>query len=277
MLVGVAAAVVATAVLSLQLVRLGDRREDDRAAAGLQEVAPSSLTFDPQQVAGLPEPARRFFLYAIRPGTPLRTVALLDMSGELSLGTKEDPNYLPMRGRQVLRLDGFVWQMKAGGPAMWFSGSDGYAQGEGWTRFWLYNLFPVVRAGGDQDFARSAAGRAVAEAIFWAPAALLPSERVRWEAVDADTTRAIVTLQGHEHRVELTVSDDGRPVSVSILRWSRENAERVWRLQPFGGTIKAIREVDGYRVAADVEGGNGFGTSAYFPFYKARILDVRLY
>jgi hypothetical protein len=228
-------------------------------------------------VADVPEPARRYFLYTIRPGTPLRRVADLEMTGELSLGSKEKADYLPFSGRQVLRLDGFVWRVKAGTSAMWFSGSDGYVDGEGWTRFWLYDAFPIVRAGGGDDFARSAAGRGGAEALFWAPAALLPSAAVRWEAVDAETARAVVTLDGHEHRVELTVGADGRPLSVLLMRWSRENPEKRWRLQPFGGTIGAIMEVDGYRVAQAVDGGNWFGTPDYFPFYKARVTRVRLH
>ncbi len=277
MIVGLAAAGVVTFTLvALQLLRLSDRREDDRAGSRLRANVTALSSFDPKIVADLPDPARRYFHYAIRPGTPLRFTADLKMAGQLSLGTKEKPNYLSMRGEQVLRLDGFVWRVRAGRRGMWFSGSDGYVDGSGWTRFWLYDLVPVVRAGDDDDFARSAAGRAVAEAVFWSPAALLPSERVRWEEVDPDTARAVVRLDGHEHRVELTVAADGRPLAVQVLRWSRENRERVWRLQPFGGTIKAMLEVDGYRVAGQVEGGNWFGTPDYFPFYKARVAAIRL-
>lgn len=264
-------------ILGAGLVRYADRSRDERAAERLRTPEIAAPLFQPAMVADLPDPARRYFLYAIRPGTPLRRVAEIEMQGELSLGTREKPNYLPMRGRQVLRMDGFVWQVKAGKGAMWFSGSDGYVGGEGWTRFWLYDLVPVVRAGGGEDIARSAAGRAVAESLFWTPAALLPSSNVRWEPVDADTARAVVALHGHEHRVELTVAEDGRPRSVSLMRWSRENPARAWRLQPFGGTIGEIREVDGYRVAAEVDGGNWFGTDDYFPFYKARVVDIRFH
>lgn len=279
LLLGCAAAVaLGVSVGSLQVMRAADRRSDERLMDLLRGASGVPVsTFDPATVADLPSPARRYFLFAIRPGTPLKPVAELEMTGELSLGSKDKPNALPMAGRQVLRLDGFVWRVKAGNRALWFSGADGYAQGRGWTRFWLYDAVPIVRAGGGDDYARSAAGRAVAESLFWAPAALLPSPRVRWEAVDADTARAVVTLDGHEHRVELTVDDDGRPRSVRLMRWSRENPEKTWRLQPFGGTIGAITEVDGYRVAQAVDGGNGFGTADYFPFYKARVTRIRLH
>ncbi|HEY8614909.1 DUF6544 family protein [Phenylobacterium sp.] len=279
MLIGLTVVVVLTvAAVCLQVLRRGDRRADERAAAVLMHSAAlAPQTFDPAMVADLPEPARRYFAYAIQPGTPLRMVAEVEMTGELGLGSRERANYLPMTGRQVLRLDGFVWQVRAGAAAMWVSGSDGYVDAEGWTRFWLYDAIPVARAGGGDDFARSAAGRAVAESLFWTPAALLPSPKVRWEAVSVDTSRAIVSLAGHEHHVELTVAADGRPLSVSLMRWSRENPEKRWRLQPFGGTIRSMMEVDGYRVAEAVEGGNWFGAPDYFPFYRARVTRIQLH
>jgi hypothetical protein len=263
---------------ALALLRLADRRAETSAASALSE--PSAIApavFDPAMVAHLPDPARRYFLYAIEPGAPLKTSVELEMDGQLSLGSREKPDYMPMQASQVLRLDGFVWRVRAGSGPMWFEGSDGYLEGQGWTRFWLYGAIPIVRAAGGDDIARSAAGRAVAEALFWVPAALLPSARVRWEPVDADTARAVVAFDGHEHRVELTVAPDGRPTAVLLMRWSRENPERVWRLQPFGGTIGAMRQAGGYRVAAAVDGGNGFGTEDYFPFYKARVTAVRFH
>jgi hypothetical protein len=138
------------------------------------------------------------------------------------------------------------------------------------------NLIPVARASGTTDFARSAAGRAVAESVFWAPAVLLLRQGIYWEAVNRDTARAQVRDGATVHTLDVTVAADGRPVSVLLQRWSRENRERKWRLQPFGGTIEDIMEVDGYRLAARVEGGNWFGTEQYFPFYRARVTRLRL-
>jgi hypothetical protein len=63
---------------------------------------------------------------------------------------------------------------------------------------------------------------------------------------------------------------------VLIQRWTRENPEREWRLQPFGGTIVETTQAGGYGVASRVDGGNWFGTPAYFPFYRARVLSIRL-
>ena len=80
--------------------------------AASQPVRPA--TFAPVMVDGLPEPARRYFRYTIKTGTPLYTVAEISMRGRFSLGTKEAPDYFTMMAEQILAAPtGFVWKMNA--------------------------------------------------------------------------------------------------------------------------------------------------------------------
>jgi hypothetical protein len=268
----IAAIAAIVSLLGMQVLRQSDLSADEAAWRALASPAGPATRFDPRSIASLPEPARRYFTFSIAPGTPIRTAVELRMQGEIGLGSKLRPNYMTMEARQVLAgVRGFVWQTNAGARLRRFSGSDGYSDGEGWTRFWLFGAVPIVRAGGDRDFARSAAGRAVAESAFWLPSALLPSSTVRWEPLGPDRARVHVTDGPWEHRLDLTVGPDGRPLAVSILRWSRENPERRWQLQPFGGTPSGFRQVQGYRIAMHIEGGNWFGTPDYFPFYRASV------
>lgn len=266
-LVVVSLCVVALAVLR-QLDRREDRAEWDRLAA-LQPKAPDR--FDPEMVADLPEPARRYFAYAIEPGTPLLPVAVIEMTGEFSLGTKEDPRYQPMEARQILAApEGFVWAMRTGG-GMPVSGSD---TGK-WTRFRIFGLIPVARQGGDPDHTRSAYGRYVGEAVIWTPAALLPGPGITWEAVNEDTARVIVEHGPLSQAVDVTVDSDGRPVTAVFQRWSNANRDKVHRLQPFGAVMSDFREVGGYRLPFRVEAGNLYGTEDYFPFFRADVTAIR--
>jgi hypothetical protein len=123
-------------------------------------------------------------------------------------------------------------------------------------------LIPVARIGGSRDHARSAFGRYVAEAVFWTPAALLPGQGVRWEAVDEDTARAIVTFDELSQSVDVTVGPDGRPTEVRFPRWTNANPEKEFRLQPFGDYPSAFREFGGFTLPTHVEAGNNFGTEA---------------
>lgn len=270
---------VAAASAALQFVRWSaDRRDADRAWEELLR-SPVALPerFDPALVRDLPEPARRFFDFAIRPGTPLRTVVRIRMEGELSLGTRQEPAYQPMRAEQVLAAPhGLVWRLEAGRGAMRVVGSDGMVGNRSWTRFWLLRLVPVVRAGGNPDHLRSSFGRVVAEAAFWTPAFLLPRPGVEWTAVDRDTARATVTHLGMTQDVDIRVDPHGQPLWVRIPRWTDANPGREFRVQPFGGELGDFRPVSGYRLPFRVDGGNFFGTPDYFPFYRARVLEVRI-
>jgi hypothetical protein len=277
---GVAAVVLilGALLLCLQAWRWSDNRHATQAWESLARTAGRpGESFDPSMLSGLAEPARRYFTYMIPEGAPIRTVAVLRMSGEIGLGTKDKPNYVPMRAEQILAPPhGLVWKVEAGGGFKRIAGSDGFDGKSSWVRFWLVNTFPVVRAGGTSDHARAAFGRVVAEAVFWAPAALLPDSGVSWEAIGADIARATVTHRGMAQTVDVTVADDGRPTMVVIPRWSDENPEKSYRLQPFGGYLSEFRDFDGYRLPTKVEGGNFIGTEQYFPFYKARVEELRL-
>lgn len=259
------------AIAVLALWRHSDRRADRAEMDRLIATQPSEPErFSLEMVADLPEPARRFFAFAIAEGTPLATVALIEMEGRFGMGDKADPGYLPMRAKQVLAApEGFVWAMTSGG-AMRMAGSDSGT----WTRFWLFGLAPVARFGGNADHARSAFGRYVAEAVFWTPAAVLPGPNVIWEPVSENVARFAMRRGELEQSVEVTVDAEGRPQHVSFMRWSDANPDKVHRLQPFGGYLSEFRDFGGFTLPTHVEAGNMFETDDYFPFFIADITDV---
>lgn len=271
-LLWVVVVVLGVALLALLALGVHDRRAERREWARLAARQPAEpALFSEDMLEGLPEPARRYFRFAIRPGTPLRPVAELGMRGQFGLGTRAAPRYQAMQARQVLAAPhGFLWAMRTRG-GLPLSGSDSGR----WTRFRLLGLFPVARLGGTADHALSAYGRLVAEAVFWTPAALLPGPGAAWEAVDADTARVTLTHGTLSQAVDVTVDGEGRPVRVVFQRWSDANPEKLYRRQPFGGLPSDFREVDGYRLPFRVEAGNGFGTPDYFPFFLAEVTEIR--
>lgn len=259
-------------LIGLTALRLLDYRADRLATTRLhQQQVKAPARFTLQMLEGLPEPAKRFFSFAITPGTPLYTVADIEMSGLFGMGDKLRPQYLPMRARQTLGFPGgFVWQMQAGRKLLRISGSDS----ESWTRFWLQGLLPVVRLGGNNDHRRSAFGRYVAEALFWTPAAVLPGAGIAWTALSADSARVTVNYQGMQQAVDITVAENGQPTRVSFMRWSNANPQRRFTLQPFGGYLSEFRNFNGFCLPSHVEAGNQFGTEHYFAFFVADINTI---
>ncbi|SEK62159.1 hypothetical protein SAMN05421666_0730 [Roseovarius nanhaiticus] len=264
--------VLAIVLLGLAVIVFLDRRADRSEWDRLARLQPDDpRTFDEELVADLPDPARRYFTYVIQPDTPLLPVVEIEMTGQFSLGTNDNPRYQPMEARQVLAApEGFVWAMRTTG-GMPVAGSDSGL----WTRFRIFGLIPVARSGGDPDHARSAFGRYVAEAVIWSPAAMLPGPGVSWAEVDHDTARVTVRREDLSQVVDVTVDAQGRPESVFFERWTNANPDKAYRLQPFGAVVSDFREVGGYRLPFHVEAGNMFGTDDYFPFFIANITALR--
>jgi hypothetical protein len=258
--------------LALSVWRLLDHRADLKAMHELavsQSAQPPTFTAD--MIAHLPEPARRYFLYTIEPGTPLSSVASITMVGRFGMGNRDKPSYLDFTATQVLAMPaGFVWKMRARRGLMRLSGSDS----QRWTRFWLMGLLPVARLGGNPDHTLSAFGRYVAEAVFWTPAAVLPCPGIVWESLDADRARVTVKYRSLSQSVDLTVGADGQPTQVCFERWSNANPEKQHRLQPFGGYLSEFRYFGGFRLPTHVEAGNHFATDQYFPFFVADVTAV---
>lgn len=267
-----AGVLVLTALSLMVLWRVRDHWSDASLIKGLQKTQPSTPDkFDPAMVACLPEPAQRYFLYTIAPGTPLKTVVDLRMSGRFGMGDKTSPGYMRMIARQVMAMpDGFVWKMRARRGALSISGSDSH----GWTRFWVMGLLPVARLGGDADHTRSAFGRYVAEAVFWAPASVLPAPGISWTGVGPDCARLTVNHNGLQQSVDLYVNEQGQPTEVRFERWSNANPQKQHRLQPVGGYLSEFRWFEGFRLPTHVEAGNQFATSEYFPFFIADITEA---
>lgn len=261
------------AVLSLVLWLVPGRRADGAEWARLAGFQPDTpATFAPEMVVDLPEPARRYFGYTIRPATPHWPVVEIDFRGRFSLGTKVAPNNLPLDARQILAApEGFVWAMHTRG-GMPLSGSDpGH-----WTRFRIFGVIPVARAGGTPDHTRSTLGCYVGEVEICSPAALLPGPDVALSAVDEDTARVTVTHGDLEHAVDTTTDPVGRPVEGSFQRWSNADPDKVHRRQSLGADMSDFREVGGDRLPFRVEVGNLFGTEDYFPFFVAEVTDMHL-
>lgn len=264
--------VISVGLLVLAGWRMLDHLRDRAETARLHAAQPSDPNlFQHEMIADLPEPAARFFRFSIAEGTPLSSIATIKMKGQFSLGSKDRPNYMAMQASQVLAAPtGFIWKMRAQSGHLRLSGSDSLT----WTRFWMGGLLPVARSGGDADHARSAFGRMVAEAVFWTPAAVLPSRNVSWEPLDRDTARVTVRHNDMVQSADVSVASNGQPTKVIFQRWTDANPDKVYRLQPFGGYLSRFQEFQGYRLPTHIEAGNHFGTDAYFPFFVADVTEI---
>lgn len=228
--------------------------------------------FDPYMVDGLPEPARRWLLRSIAPGTPLCYTARLSMRGSIRL--KPDAGAIPMKAEQILAPPrGFIWKAHVGKGLMRISGFDRWARGTGMVRWWLYGLVPVVKGEGN-DVDRSAAGRLAGEAML-VPASLLPGNGVRWEAIDDHSARFFMTVGNEEIATTIETDEEGRLKRVSIRRWKDDAGNGKpgyarFDVDHWGGE----RTFDGYTIPTRFRAGWQLGDPGEYPFFYAAIDEI---
>lgn len=254
----------------------GGDAELDRAWLALQEVGSGvpEVRFDAAMVADLPEPARRFFLHAIAPGTPLAGAVELDMTGSLTLVPDDEP--LSLDARQILAPPhGFIWLAVAGGGLARIRGFDRYSDGTGEMRWELFGFVPVVRAEGE-GVTRSAAGRLGMEAVL-VPATLIPGspfapEGLRWEAVDEHRARFHFPVGTEVVEAVLEVDGEGRPLRVEALRWAEDAEEgRTPGYELFAVEMAGDFVAHGYTLPAFMEAGWRLGADDEFRFFQAEL------
>jgi hypothetical protein len=269
------AALVIALVLSVVLLglRLARHRHEGRADATWRSLdeAGDGTVFSPTMLDGLPDPARRYLLRAITPGTPLAGSVRLSMTG--TLRTKPGGRELALEAEQILGGRGLVWRARAGsGPAS-IVGFDRYLAGEGEMRWWLAAVLPVASAGG-VDVSRSAAGRVAGESVLL-PSALLPIRGARWEAVDDGRARVTRRIDGEDITLTLAVDGDGRLTDVTFLRWHDDAGAGEPGLVRFDVAFTGEITSGGYRIPAEMRAGWRMGAPDGFPFFRAVLTDVR--
>ncbi|MBK9178603.1 MAG: hypothetical protein IPM45_03325 [Acidimicrobiales bacterium] len=217
-------------------------------------------SFEPTGLADLPEPARRYLLHALAPGTPLAGGAELRMHGTIKLGP-----WVPFRATEVLVPgSGFVWRADAGlllGPlALGIRGFDAADAAEGRMHWAVAGLVPVVRAGGP-DVARSARGRAAGEALL-VPTALHPAWGVTWRADGADHAVASVPMGPDTVDVHLELDATGRVRRSWFDRWGNPGGG-AHRVEVCGMEVLAERTFGGVTVPSAGRIGWFFGTDRW--------------
>ncbi|MBW4565240.1 MAG: hypothetical protein KME32_29980 [Mojavia pulchra JT2-VF2] len=261
-------ALLAIAIITLGIIRVGDEKEVDRIWRSLESV-PAEKYFTEDMVAGLPTPVKRYFYHAIIPGTPLASSVNLEMSGSFRNGGQDKP-WIPMRAKEIISaFKGFVWKPVIGRGLVQFAGSDYYANKSGRTRFFLWGLVPIVN-GHSPDVTRSSIGRLAGE-LVWLPSALLPERGVSWEAIDQRTIQASLNIDGEFVKLTLIIDSDGKLLKLSLPRWGEHTKDGSYAYIPFGGECQQEQTFGGFTIPSQMSVGWWFGTERYLDFFRATI------
>jgi hypothetical protein len=147
--------------------------------------------YDAHELDGLPAPVQRYFRKVLNDGQPIVRAVTVEHTGTFNL-KQPGEQWKPFTSRQrvVTRRPGFVWNARiAMAPGVGVYVHDAYVGGEGILNPAILGLFSLAAPIDAGVLAHGEFVRFFAEAA-WYPTALLPSQGVRWEAVDDRSAKA---------------------------------------------------------------------------------------
>jgi hypothetical protein len=162
-------------------------------SVGAQGRLPSPARYDAKELEGLPAPVQRYFRTVLTDGQPIIAGAKIEMTGTINMSaTAEQWKPFTSRQRVVTRRLGFLWDAQVDMfPCVPAHVEDSYIAGNGSLYAKLFGLFTVANSHGDAEIARGEFMRYFAESP-WYPTALLPSQGMRWDAVDDASANATI-------------------------------------------------------------------------------------
>lgn len=147
--------------------------------------------FDSVELANAPAPVQRYFRAVLKHGQPIVAAVRVEHSGTFNMDATAN-RWKPFASTQrvVTHRPGFDWDARvAMMPGLPVLVHDAYVAGEGTLHAAVFGLISVADLHGAGEVARGELMRFFAEAA-WYPTALLPSQGVRWDAVDDHSARA---------------------------------------------------------------------------------------
>lgn len=147
--------------------------------------------YSPEDLIGLPAPVQRYFRAVLKDGQPMIAAVSLEHTGTFNMG-ETDEQWKPFTSTQrvITRRPGFDWEGRIEMlPGLTVRVHDAYIAGEGILHASLFGLVSLANLRGTTEMAQGELMRFLVEAV-WYPTALLPSQGVRWEAVDDTSAKA---------------------------------------------------------------------------------------
>ena len=185
-------------------------------------------TYDVGEIEDLPAPVQSYFRAVLSDGQPMVAAVSVEHTGTFNMSeTGEQWKPFTSTQRVITHRPGFDWEARVPiAPGLAVKVHDAYIAGEGILHASLFGLVSLANMRGTPEAAQGELMRFFTEAA-WYPTALLPSQGVRWEAVNDTSAKA--TLK------------DGETTLTMLFRFDEngliESARAEARGRIVGGTV----------------------------------------
>jgi hypothetical protein len=198
---------------------------------------------------GLPAPVARYFRAVLVERQPHYRFAELHQEGQFLVKPPDGWRPFTATHRLTTEPPAFLWDAAISmGPGLAMRVRDRFLDGQGSMHGALLGLITVVRVEGTPDIAAGALHRWLAEAP-WCPVALLPTEGLRWSAIDDSSSRATLTVGGTTVSADFHFGADGLIHRVFVPARMRDvNGTGV--PTPWEGRFAGYTQMGGMRIPA---------------------------
>jgi hypothetical protein len=216
-------------------------------------VAPAKSRYDARELDGLPAPVQRYFRAVLKDGQAIIDGVTVRHRGTFNMGPDVD-NWKPFTSTQkvVTRRPGFVWDGRVAMlPGLPVRVHDAYVAGVGILHPAILGLFDLTDLRGTGEVAQGELMRFFAEAA-WYPTALLPSQGIRWEAVDERSAKATLIEGDLVLTMTFTFGADGLLEAIRADARGRTVGNTIM-MRPWEGRMSNYQLRDGMRVPLNGE------------------------
>ena len=226
--------------------------------------------YDQKEIEGLPDPVQRFFKTVLKDEQAIVAAVRLSQQGQFNMSETE-AKWSPFTATQLVTTHrlGFDWDARIQmAPGVNAFVHDTYLLGEGSLHASLLGLFTVAKMHGAPEHNQGELLRFLAEAT-WYPTALLPSQGVRWEAIDDTAARATLTDGATTVSLVFQFNAEG---TIATMRAEARYRDKLTAM-PWNGRFWEYAVCDGMLIPLAGEVGWEYpeGTRLYF---KGRITEI---
>lgn len=209
---------------------------------------PTISRYDARELEGLPAPVQRYFRAVLKDGQPIITGVTVQHAGTFNVSA-DGERWMPFTSEQrvLTHRPGFVWNARMViVPGIAVLVHDAYAAGVGTLHAAVLGLFSLTNQHGTGDIACGELMRYMLESV-WYPTALLPSQGVRWAAVDEVSANA--TMVDGDISMTMLFTFDAAGL-IEAVRAEARGALIGGKvvMMPWEGRMSNYQERDGMRV-----------------------------
>jgi hypothetical protein len=231
-----------------------DRMVDREIKAFISEAESSEIkVFSYKDLEGLPEPVQRYFRYALQDGQAYIRFAKMEMSAKFRRPNEEKMSDITADQYFTTERPGLLFVARLHNYpfwGVWVDVRDGYHHGKGKMNVNILSGLNVLDERDVRELDHTMFLRFVGQAMM-CPTALLPSDYVQWEPVDAKSAR-IVVADGDNSGTSLAFFDEGGAITKWVTEGRYEKVGDVYRQVGTIGHHSDYQEVDGVKVPMKV-------------------------